>query len=111
LVFAQGGLSGMAEPECVPSSSYAQGGSSSRRAVISSSRPAGSTEVMDSSRSLSSKVGPISLRSSGVQRSSPVASAEPKRTVTSRHQSSNMRNYEAALKGVESLSVEVEQRQ
>jgi len=107
----EGGLPGMTEPERVHSSSYVRGGSSSRRAVISSSRPAGSTEVMDSSRSLSSKVGPISLRSSGVQRSSPVASAEPKRTVTSRHQSSNMRNYEAALKGVESLSVEVEQRQ
>ncbi len=108
MVFAQGGLSGMAEPECVPSSSYAQGGSSSRRAVISSSRPAGSTEVGDSSRSLSNKIGRISLRSSGVQQSPLVASADPKRMVTSRHQSSNMRNYEAALKADPSLSLELE---
>ncbi len=88
-----------------------RGGSSSRRATISSSRPPGSTELPDSSRSLSSKMVPISLRTSGTQRGSPVASAEPKRTVTSRHQSSNLRNYEAALKGVESLAVGVEQRQ
>jgi hypothetical protein len=57
-----------------------RGGSSSRRAAISSSRPPGSTEVPDSSRSLSSKMVPISLRTSGTQRGSPVASAEPKRT-------------------------------
>ncbi len=99
--YVQGVIFGMTE----------RGGSSSRRATISSSRPLGSTELPDSSGSLSSKMVPISLRTSGTQRGSPVASAEPKRTVTSRHQSSNMRNYEAALKGVESLSVEVEQRQ
>ncbi|CAM6045061.1 unnamed protein product [Sphagnum compactum] len=96
------------KPECVPSSSYAQGGSSSRRAVISSSRPAGSTEVGDSSRSLSNKIGRISLRASGVQQSPLVASAEPKRMVTSRHQSSNTRNYEAVLKADPSLSLELE---
>jgi hypothetical protein len=39
-----------------------------------------------------------------------VAAAKLKRVVT-RQQSSNKRNYEAALKGVESLFVEVEQRQ
>ncbi|CAK9881522.1 unnamed protein product [Sphagnum jensenii] len=105
------GLDDMTAKEGVIFGMTERGGSSSRRATISSSRPPGSTELPDSSRSLSSKMVPISLRTSGTQRGSPVASAEPKRTVTSRHQSSNMRNYEAALKGVESLSVEVEQRQ
>jgi len=106
-----GGGSGMMEPESGHSSSHVRGGSSSRRAVISSSRPAASTEVLDSSQTLSSKIGgAVSLRTSGVQRSSAVAPTELKRAVT-RHQSSNTRNYEAALKGVESLSLEVEQRQ
>jgi hypothetical protein len=106
-----GGGSGMMEPESGHSSSHVRGGSSSRRAVISSSRPAASTEFLDSSQTLSSKIGgAVSLRTSGVQRSSAVAPTELKRAVT-RHQSSNTRNYEAALKGVESLSLEVEQRQ
>lgn len=104
-------LAGLAEPERMHTSSYAtRGGSSSRRAVLSSSRPSGSAEVVDSSRTMTSKIGPTSLRTSGgMQRSSPVASSDPKRTVPSRHPQPNMRIYEAALKGVESLSVEADQ--
>lgn len=104
-------LAGLAEPERMHSSSYGtRGGSSSRRAVVSSSRPSGSTEAVESSRTMSSsKIGPTSLRTSGgMQRSSPVASSEPKRMVPSRHPQPNLRIYEAALKGVESLSVEVD---
>jgi casein kinase 1 len=106
-------LAGVSEPERMHTSSYAtRGGSSSRRAVLSSSRPSGSSaEVVDSSRTGSSKLGPTSLRSSaGMQRSSPVPS-DPKRISTRHPQppSANLRIYEAAIKGVESLSVEVDQ--
>jgi hypothetical protein len=107
-------LGGLAEPERIHASSFVRGGSSSRRAVLTGSRPAGSTEAVDGSRSLASKINPTSLRSSGaMQRSSPVASTDPKRTVANRHPPSNImgRNYDAALKGVESLSVEVDQSQ
>jgi len=101
---------GLAEPERMHSSSYGtRGGSSSRRAVVSSSRPSGSTEVVESRTLSSSKIGPTSLRTSGgMQRSSPVAYPDPKRTVPSRHPQPNLRIYEAALKGVESLSVEMD---
>ncbi|KAG0504224.1 hypothetical protein M758_1G015300 [Ceratodon purpureus] len=106
-------LAGLAEPERMHTSTYAtRGGSSSRRAVLSSSRTSGSAEVVDSSRTtgMTSKIGPTSLRTSGgMQRSSPVASSDPKRTVPSRHPQPNLRIYEAALKGVESLSVEADQ--
>ncbi|KAG0578462.1 hypothetical protein KC19_4G024800 [Ceratodon purpureus] len=105
-------VGGLAEPERMHASSFVRGGSSSRRAVLSSSRPAGSSEAVDGSRSLTSKIGPTSLRTSGgMQRSSPVASTDPKRTVSNRHLPPNLRNYDAALKGVESLSVEVDQSQ
>lgn len=71
---------GLAEPERMHSSSFLRGGSSSRRAVISTIiRPAVVTEV-DSSRT-PAKMGPISLRTSAMPRSSPVTSSEPKRTV------------------------------
>jgi len=56
-----------------------------------------------------SKIAPTSLRTSGgMQRSSPVASTDPKRTVSNRHLAPNLRNYDAALKGVEFLSVGVD---
>jgi len=108
-------LGGLAEPARMHASSFVRGGSSSRRAVLSGSRPAGSTDAVDGSRSLASKINPTSLRSSGgVQRSSPVASTDPKRTVSNRHPPPNVmgrNNYDAVLKGVESLSVEVDQSQ
>lgn len=82
-------------------SSFVRGGSSSRG--------------VDGSRSLASKINPTSLRSSGgMQRSSPVASTDPKRTVSNRHPPPNVmgrNNYDAALNGVESLSVEVDRSQ
>ncbi|XP_024392699.1 uncharacterized protein [Physcomitrium patens] len=74
-------LSGLAEPERTHASSFVRGSSSSRRAVVGSTRPAGSTEAGDGTRVLAGKMGPTSLRTSaGMQRSSPVASTDPKRT-------------------------------
>jgi len=102
--------SALAEPERMHSSSYGtRGGSSSRRAVVSSSRPSGPSEGVESRTMSSSKTGATSLRTpAGMHRSSPVGSSDPKRTFPSRHPQSNSRVYEAALKGVESLSVEVD---
>ncbi len=91
--FFQGVLADVAEPERVQSTTFVRGGSSSRRAVVSSSRPTGSTEAEDPARTLTNKMGPISLRTSGMQRSSPVASAEPKRTVSNHHLLPNLRHY------------------
>ncbi|KAH8931650.1 hypothetical protein BDL97_19G033000 [Sphagnum fallax] len=88
-----GVLADLAEPERVQSTTFVRGGSSSRRAVVSSSRPTGSTEAEDPARTLTNKMGPISLRTSGMQRSSPVASAEPKRTVSYHHLPPNLRHY------------------
>jgi len=69
------------EAESMQTTSFVRGGSSSRRAVLSSSRPAGPTEVQDPSRASANKTGATSLRTSGgAQRSSPIASADPKRT-------------------------------
>jgi len=86
-------VGGPAEPERMLASSFVRGGSSSRRAVLSSSRPAGSSEAVDGSRSLTSKIGPTSLRTSGgMQRSSPVASTDPKRTVRDSYAGNSGRN-------------------
>ncbi|KAJ7544312.1 hypothetical protein O6H91_09G073600 [Diphasiastrum complanatum] len=67
------------DPERAHSSSFVRGGSSSRRAVISSSRPGVSPEAVDPSRTLTNKAGPNNGRTSGIQRS-PMISTEPKRT-------------------------------
>jgi casein kinase 1 len=47
-------------------------------------------------------------RASGPQRSSPVHSAEPKRS-SGRH-SSNVKNYDSALKGIEGLHFDGDER-
>ncbi|CAM6115313.1 unnamed protein product [Calypogeia fissa] len=73
-----GGMT-LTEPERMHTSSFARGGSSSRRAVISSTRATVPTEAVDPARALASKMGPIRL-TSAMQRGSPVTSTEPKRT-------------------------------
>ncbi|KAH8943817.1 hypothetical protein BDL97_13G074300 [Sphagnum fallax] len=70
-------LGSPAEPERTHTSTFVRGGSSSRRAVASS-RATIPTEVTDSSRTLTNKMTPISLRPPGIQRSSPVTAVEPK---------------------------------
>jgi casein kinase 1 len=47
-------------------------------------------------------------RASGLQRSSPVHSAEPKRS--SGQHSSNVKNYDSALKGIEGLHFDGDER-
>ncbi len=61
----QGGINGMMEPESGHLSSHVLGGSSSRKVVISSNKRTNSIEVLDSSHTLSNKVGTaISLHTS-----------------------------------------------
>ncbi|XP_020105707.1 casein kinase 1-like protein 2 isoform X1 [Ananas comosus] len=69
-------------------------GGSSRRAAVSSSRD---TEF-------------AKLSTSAPQRSSPIGSAEPKHSSSGRHPSSNTKNYESTLKGIESLSFDKDDR-
>jgi len=104
----------LAEPERMYASSFVRGDSSSRRAVLSNTRPAGSSEAVDGSRSLTNKIvfpPPVKRAAGGMFRSSPLASTDPKRTVSNRHLAPNLRNYDAALKGVEFLSVGVDRSQ
>jgi hypothetical protein len=95
------------EPERMHTSSFARGGSSSRRAVISSTRPSVSTEAGDAGRQLASKMGPIRL-TSAMQRGSPVTSTEPKRTVSHR-QLPTLKSLEGALNEVDGQSAPVEE--
>ncbi|OAY82356.1 Casein kinase I isoform delta-like [Ananas comosus] len=83
---------------------------SSRRAAVSSSRDVAGPEI-DQSRTRTTDASPGTFRKlSGPQRSSPpVGSAEPKRSSSGRH-SSNIRNYESTLKGIEGLNFDGDER-
>ncbi|OVA08415.1 Protein kinase domain [Macleaya cordata] len=77
---------------------------SSRRPAVSSSRDAIIGSESDPSRPRTTEASPGAFRKvvSG-QRSSPVGSSEPKRTSLGRN-SSNIKNYESTLKGMEDLN-------
>ncbi|KAJ4953568.1 hypothetical protein NE237_030400 [Protea cynaroides] len=96
----------------LPSSTFLGRSSGSlRRAAVSNSRDAvmvGSES--DISRSRTTEPSPGTFRKvTNVQRSSPVASAEHKRTSSSRNPS-NIKNYESTLKGIESLHFDNDER-
>ncbi|KAL5999591.1 hypothetical protein ACLOJK_037876 [Asimina triloba] len=83
---------------------------SSRRAAVSSSRDVMVGSEADSSRPRTTEASPGAFRKvvSG-QRSSPVGTAEPKRSSSVRNPS-NIKNYEATLKGIESLNFDGDER-
>ncbi|XP_072981651.1 casein kinase 1-like protein 2 isoform X1 [Typha angustifolia] len=82
---------------------------SSRRAVVSSSRDMMSTD-MDPSFTRTTDASPGTFRIvSGPQRSSPAGSAEHRRSSSGRH-SSNIKNYESTLKGIECLNFNGDER-
>jgi hypothetical protein len=97
-------LGSLAEPERTHTSTFVRGGSSSRRAVASS-RATIPTEVTDSSRTLTNKMTPISLRPPGIQRSSPVTAVEPKQMVPKPHLSPN-RDYDTVLRGFDCIALD-----
>lgn len=101
---------GQTEPEHGRASIFTRGGSSSRRAVISSSSRQGLlNETADPPRLLKSKVASINLRSS-VQRTSMIGTSDPKRVVPKRNPPVRS-NHEDSLKGFQFLSMDVEHRQ
>ncbi|XP_010262044.1 PREDICTED: casein kinase 1-like protein 2 [Nelumbo nucifera] len=84
---------------------------SSRRAAVSSSRDAAVLgSESDPSRPHTTEASPGAFRkvSSG-QRSSPVGSSDPKRTSSGRN-TTNIKNYETTLKGIESLHFDNDER-
>nr|CAD1824277.1 unnamed protein product [Ananas comosus var. bracteatus] len=90
-----GGEEGRKGDAVLSSSTFlGRSGGSSRRAAVSSSRD---TEF-------------AKLSTSAPQRSSPIGSAEPKHSSSGRHPSSNTKNYESTLKGIESLSFDKDDR-
>ncbi|KAK3161717.1 hypothetical protein QOZ80_1BG0080570 [Eleusine coracana subsp. coracana] len=83
---------------------------SSRRPAISSSRDVVATDSSEPSRARTTDASPGAFRrASGPQRSSPVHSAEPKRSSSGWH-SSNVKNYDSALKGIEGLHFDGDER-
>ncbi|XP_066312407.1 casein kinase 1-like protein 2 isoform X1 [Miscanthus floridulus] len=83
---------------------------SSRRPVISSSRDVVATDSSEPSRARATDASPGAFRrASGPQRSSPVHSAEQKRSSSGRHPS-NVKNYDSALKGIEGLNFDGDER-
>eukprot|EP00250_Pteridium_aquilinum_P013039 c21093_g1_i3 orf=401-1252(-) len=86
---------------------FTRPGSSSRKAVVSSSQPSISMESTEPSRSSASKPLPTSLRTPSAQRGSTVSSSDQKRTTCT---STNMRQYESVVRGIDSLTFDKEER-
>jgi len=83
---------------------------SSRRPVVSSSRDVVATDSSEPSRACTTDASPGALRrASGPQRSSPVHSAEQKRSSSGWHPS-NVKNYDSTLKGIEGLNFDGDER-
>lgn len=73
---------------------------SSRRPAVSSSRDAVVGSEYDPHLSRTTDASPGALRG---QRSSPVGSSDPKRSSSGRNPASYSKNYETALRGIDSL--------
>jgi casein kinase 1 len=85
---------------------------SSRRAAVSSSRDAlviGTESDLPRSRILDASPGALQRVSSG-QRSSPVVSSENKLSSSGRNTTTNIKNFESTLRGIESLHFNNEER-
>ncbi|KAK8654722.1 hypothetical protein V6N13_107324 [Hibiscus sabdariffa] len=86
------------------------GGSSSRRVAVSSSRDAFAGSEVDPQRPRAAYASPGALQKSSSRQRSPVESAaDPKRTMSARN-TAHVKNYEAALKGIEGLQFESDER-
>ncbi|XP_020226301.1 casein kinase 1-like protein 1 [Cajanus cajan] len=84
--------------------------SGSRRVAVSSSRDAFvGTESDIRTRTAEASPGAAQRGLSG-QRSSPIGSSDPKRVVTSARNASHVKNYDTALRGMEGLQLENDER-
>lgn len=85
---------------------------SSRRAAVSSSREVYvGSESADPHRSRTTDASPGALQKSisAQQRSPPVGPSDPKKGASGRH-SGHVKNYDSALKGIEGLHLENDER-
>ncbi|XP_010242267.1 PREDICTED: casein kinase 1-like protein 2 [Nelumbo nucifera] len=104
--------SALTKDAMLPSSIYlGRTGGSSRRAAVSSSRDAAIVGgEPDPSRPRATEASPGAFRKVGSgQRSSPIGSSEPRRTSSGRN-TSNIKNYESTLKGIECLHFDNDER-
>ncbi|XVE54049.1 hypothetical protein DITRI_Ditri03aG0051300 [Diplodiscus trichospermus] len=85
------------------------GGSSSRRVAVSSSRDAFAGSEVDPQRSRTTDASPGASHKISSRQRSPVESADPKRMLSGRN-TSHVKNYEDALKGIEGLQFESDER-
>ncbi|TYH60777.1 hypothetical protein ES332_D07G002800v1 [Gossypium tomentosum] len=85
------------------------GGSSSRQVGVSSSRGAFAGSDVDPQRSRTAYASPGALQKNSSRQRSPIDSADPKRSMSARN-TSHVKNYEAALKGIEGLQFESDER-
>ncbi|NP_001314274.1 casein kinase I [Gossypium hirsutum] len=85
------------------------GGSSSRQVGVSSSRDAFAGSDVDPQRSRTAYASPGALQKNSSRQRSPIDSADPKRSISARN-TSHVKNYEAALKGIEGLQFEGDER-
>eukprot|EP01018_Ginkgo_biloba_P028417 Gb_14498 [translate_table: standard] len=99
---------GFTDSQCMHFSAAGQGSSTSRRAVVSNSRHALVAEA-DISQHPATDMSPIALRKAGAQQSSSINSGDPKQFVPNRNHLIS-RNYEAAIRGIESLSFDMDRR-
>ncbi|RZC68408.1 hypothetical protein C5167_031733 [Papaver somniferum] len=83
---------------------------SSRRPAVSSSRDVTGSESVDLARPRTTEASSAFRRVSAGQRSSPIGSAEPPKRTTSGRNSSNIKNYESTLKGIEGLNFDNDER-
>lgn len=84
--------------------------SGSRRVAVSSSREAFVGAESDlRTRTTEASPGAAQRISSG-RRSSPIGSSDPKRVVPSARGASHLKNYETAVKGMEGLQLEDDER-
>lgn len=95
--------------EQLSSSNFLRSSGPSRRPAISSSREAVIVRSdTDPTRSRTTDVSPA-VKISSVQRSLPIASSEQKHPSSGRN-SSNIKTFESALRGIESLRFNKEER-
>ncbi|KAA3457872.1 casein kinase I isoform X1 [Gossypium australe] len=85
------------------------GGSSSRQVGVSSSRDAFAGSDVDPQRSRTAYASPGALQKNSSRQRSPIDSADPKRSMSARN-TNHVKNYEAALKGIEGLQFESDER-
>ncbi|RYR30128.1 hypothetical protein Ahy_B01g054965 isoform B [Arachis hypogaea] len=86
-----------------------QSSGSSRRVAVSGSRDAFGAESDIRARNTEASPGAAHRITSG-QRSSPVGSSEPQRVTASGRHGSHTRNYDSAVRGMENLQLETDER-